>query len=402
MISYRISEMIGRGASPIRAAFNEAERQRTVYGAGAVFDLSIGNPGAPLDEAARRAIEELSRDMQSHGYMCEAGYEWVRENISASLERRFGVPYRTDGIVMTAGAAGALNSTLAALLDAGDEVIVIRPFYPPYAAFIKNWGGMPVTVGSDLSNFQPDFNSLEKSITKKTKAVIINSPNNPSGAIYTHETAARLGKMLSDFSKKYGHEIYLISDEPYRELVYTGAELPVWAKYYGDSIMVYSFSKSLSLAGERIGYAAVSPYAREADRLASAIRIAQGICGYVNAPAFFQAIVGMCADVKPDLRYYEENRRLLYSKLKELGFEAQKPEGAFYIFVKSPLPDERDFIEAAAKRHLIFVGGSAFACPGYARLSFCAGRGVIEGALDALEALARDCGLAEKNRINNN
>lgn len=395
MISSRISEMLGRGASPIRAAFNEAERQRAVYGAGAVFDLSIGNPGAPLDERVKRAMEELSRDMPDHGYMCEAGYEWVREKISASLEKRFGVPYRTKDIVMTAGAAGALNSTLAALLDAGDEVVIIRPFYPPYTAFIKNWGGVPVAADSDLSNFQPDFASLEKKLTERTKAVIINSPNNPSGAIYTHETAARLGNMLADFSKKFGHEIYLISDEPYRELVYTGAELPVWAKYYGDSVMVYSFSKSLSLAGDRIGYAAVSPYAREAEKLTAAIRIAQGICGYVNAPAFFQAVAGMCADVEPDLSYYRENRSLLYSKLKELGFEAHEPEGAFYIFVKSPLPDERDFIEAAAKRRLIFIGGGAFACPGYARLSFCAGRGVIEGALGALEALARDCGLRE-------
>ncbi|OUO95119.1 pyridoxal phosphate-dependent aminotransferase [Cloacibacillus sp. An23] len=393
MISSRIAKKLGAGAAPIRAAFNEAERQRALYGSDAVYDLSIGNPGAPMDAAVRDAIRETALSMEEHGYMCEAGYEWVRANIAASLSKRFGTPYSAGEIVMTAGAAGALNAVLCALLDAGDEVVVIRPYYPPYVSFIENWGGVPIAADSDLSDFQPDFASLKKKITRRTKAVIVNSPNNPSGAVYTRETAERMSELLKNCGKRYGTDIYLISDEPYRELVYTGEELPVWAEYYGDSLMVYSFSKSLSLAGERIGYAAVSPYSRRAAELTSAIRAAIGVCGYVNAPAFFQGVVGKCADIAPNLNFYTENRRLLYSKLLETGFDAQEPQGAFYIFVKSPLPSERDFIEAAARRHLIFVGGSAFGCPGYARLSFCGKRSVISGAMKALELLAGDCGL---------
>ncbi len=391
MISRRIANKLSHGTSSIREAFNEAERQRALYGVDSVFDLSIGNPGAPLDAAVARAITEIAQKAGGHGYMCEAGYKWARENIASSLVERFGTPYKAEDIIMTSGAAGALNAVLCALLDPGDEVVVIRPFYPPYLSFIENWGGVPVIADSDMSTFQPDFSSLEGRISGRTKAVIVNSPNNPSGAVYTLKTASRLGELLRERERMYGKSIYLISDEPYRELVYTAQMLPVWAECCKNAVMVYSFSKSLSIAGERVGYAAVSPYSEEAAALRAAVRAAQGVCGYVNAPAFFQAVAGKCAGVMPDIGFYAENRRLLYSKLVETGFKVHEPEGAFYIFVESPLPRESDFIKAAANRRLIFVGGSAFGCPGYARLSFCGRRETISGALSALERLASDC-----------
>ena len=378
----------------IRAAFNEARRQYEIYGKENVFDLSIGNPGAPVPEKVIETLHKLSADKDlSHSYMCEAGYEETRGKIADSLNKNYGTTYEINNIIMSNGVAGGINCTLCALLDPKDEVIVFRPYYPAYAGFIENWNGKMVTVSPVEKDFSPDLEELEQKISAKTKVVIINSPHNPSGTIYTKETAKKMAEILERKQEEYGHEIYLLSDEPYRDLVYDETELPWWPSEYKNTIVVYSFSKSLSLAGERIGYVLVPSEVSEAELVIKAIRLAMGKIGFVNAPAYFQRVITECIDEKVDLKYYDRNRQLLYGNLKRLGFEAVEPKGAFYIFVKSPMEREEDFMEAARKRHVIVVGGSSFGWSGYVRMSFCCGYEVLERAIPALEKLAEDCGL---------
>lgn len=378
----------------IRQAFNEARRQQERYGADKVFDLSLGNPSALPPVRVREMMRRLSdQDDLSHQYMCEAGYEEVRSAVALSLNQRQGTSYDCDNVIMTNGVAGGINLVLRALLNPGDEVVIFAPYYPAYVGFIKNWSGKVITVNPDGESFQPDFKELEEKITEHTKVVLINSPHNPTGIIYTSDTAQRLAKVLEKKQKEYGCSICLLSDEPYRDLVYDGTELPWWPKYYENTIVSYSFSKSLSLAGERIGYLLIPSEVTGSCNVIRAVRLAMGKLGFVNAPAFFQRIAGGCMDVQVDAEYYDRNRRLLYDTLLRLGFTCTKPQGAFYIFVKAPGDDEKRFLEIAGKRHLIFVGGSSFGLEGYARLSFCCSYDVLEAAVPALELLAKDCGL---------
>lgn len=378
----------------IRQAFNEARRQQERYGADKVYDLSLGNPSALPPVRVREMMRRLSdQDDLSHQYMCEAGYEEVRSAVALSLNQRQGTSYGCDNVIMTNGVAGGINLVLRALLNPGDEVVIFAPYYPAYVGFIKNWSGKVITVNPDGESFQPDFKELEEKITEHTKVVIINSPHNPTGIIYTSDTAQRLAKVLEKKQKEYGCSICLLSDEPYRDLVYDGTELPWWPKYYENTIVSYSFSKSLSLAGERIGYLLIPSEVTGSCSVIRAVRLAMGKLGFVNAPAFFQRVAGGCMDVQVDAEYYDRNRRLLYDTLLRLGFTCTKPQGAFYIFVKAPGGDEKRFLEMAGKRHLIFVGGSSFGLEGYARLSFCCSYDVLEAAVPALELLAKDCGL---------
>lgn len=378
----------------IRQAFNEARRQQERYGADKVYDLSLGNPSALPPVRVREMMRRLSdQDDLSHQYMCEAGYEEVRSAVALSLNQRQGTSYGCDNVIMTNGVAGGINLVLRALLNPGDEVVILAPYYPAYVGFIKNWSGKVITVNPDGESFQPDFKELEEKITEHTKVVIINSPHNPTGIIYTSDTAQRLAKVLEKKQKEYGCSICLLSDEPYRDLVYDGTELPWWPKYYENTIVSYSFSKSLSLAGERIGYLLIPSEVTGSCNVIRAVRLAMGKLGFVNAPAFFQRVAGGCMDVQVDAEYYDRNRRLLYDTLLRLGFTCTKPQGAFYIFVKAPGGDEKRFLEMAGKRHLIFVGGSSFGLEGYARLSFCCSYDVLEAAVPALELLAKDCGL---------
>ena len=378
----------------IRAAFNEAQRQYAVYGRENVFDLSIGNPGAPVPEKVIETLKNLAADSRlQHSYMCEAGYEETRKCVADSLNKEHGSSYDINNIIMSNGVAGGINCTLCALLDPDDEVIIFRPYYPAYIGFAENWGGKIITVSPNEEDFSPDLAEFERKISPKTKVVIINSPHNPSGTIYTKEIAQKMTEILRCKQREYGHEIYLLSDEPYRDLVYDDVVLPWWPDEYDNTIVVYSFSKSLSLAGERIGYVLVPSAVSESELVIRAIRLAMGKIGFVNAPAYFQRVITECVDEKVDLEYYDRNRKLLYGKLKEFGFEAVEPKGAFYIFVKSPFEKEEDFIEAARKRHVIVVGGSSFGWYGYARLSFCCEYEVLERAIPALEKLAEDCGI---------
>lgn len=324
--------------------------------------------------------------------MCESGYEEVRSKIAGWMNQKYKTSYGINNIIMTNGVAGGLNMVLRALLNPGDEVLVFRPYYPAYKGFAENWQGKIIEVDPG-EDFQPDFENLERKITKRTKVVIANSPHNPTGVIYTKETAAKISESLKSKQKEYGHAICLLSDEPYRDLVYIEEELPWWPDFYQNTIVSYSFSKSLSLAGERIGYLTIPTEVEDSENVIKAVRLAMGRLGFVNAPALFQRIVGECIDEQVDLEYYAKNKEILYGTLKQCGYEFIEPKGAFYIFVKAPDNNEERFLELARKRHLIFVGGSSFGYSGYVRLSFCCKYEVLQRATDALKHLADDCKL---------
>lgn len=391
MISKHMEKRVS-GTGGIRQAYNEAQRQCAVYGKENVFDLSIGNPSAPAPKRIKEVVCGLLEDGFSHGYMSEAGYEDVREKIAVSLNRKYQEAYTSEDLVMTNGAAGGINCVLCALLDPGDEVVVFRPYYTAYDGFVENWGGRVVRVSPKGEEFLPDYEELEQKINKKTRAVIVNSPHNPSGTIYPEEAAKKIAGILYKKEQETGNEIYLLSDEPYRELVYDGTSLPWWPHEYRDTIVVYSFSKSLSLAGERIGYVLMPPGMGDSANVKKAVRSAMGKIGYVNAPALFQKAAGECVDEIVDITYYQRNRDLLYEALMKFGFAAVYPRGAFYIFVKAPA-EEKKFLKMAENRHLIFVGGSSFDYPGYVRVSFCCEYEVLERAIPAFRLLAGDCGL---------
>lgn len=377
----------------IREAFNEARRQKALYGDENVYDLSIGNPSAPAPGKVTEVLKDFCGKKElDHQYMCESGYEEVREKIADHLNQKYNTGYGINNIIMTNGVAGGINIVLRALLDPGDEVIIFRPYYPAYKGFVGNWQGKIVEVNSK-EDFQPDFEDLEHKITIRTKVVIVNSPHNPTGVIYTKETATKISEILKSKQKEYGHAICLLSDEPYRDLVYIEEDLPWWPDFYQNTIVSYSFSKSLSLAGERIGYLTIPTEVEDSENVIKPVRLAMGGLGFVNAPALFQRIVGECIDEQVDLEYYAKNREILYGTLKQCGYECIEPKGAFYIFVKAPDNNEERFLEFARKRHLIFVGGSSFGYKGYVRLSFCCKYEVLQRATDALKQLADDCRL---------
>ena len=377
----------------IREAFNEARRQKALYGDENVYDLSIGNPSAPVPRKVTEVLKDFCGKKElDHQYMCESGYEEVREKIADHLNQKYNTGYGINNIIMTNGVAGGINIVLRALLNPGDEVIIFRPYYPAYKGFVENWQGKIVEV-NPKEEFQPDFEDLEHKITIRTKVVIVNSPHNPTGVIYTKETAAKISEILKSKQKEYGHAICLLSDEPYRDLVYIEEELPWWPDFYRNTIVSYSFSKSLSLAGERIGYLTIPTEVEDSENVIKAVRLAMGRLGFVNAPALFQRIVGECIDEQVDLEYYAKNREILYGTLKQCGYECIEPKGALYIFVKAPDNNEERFLELARKRHLIFVGGSSFGYSGYVRLSFCCKYEVLQRATDALKHLADDCRL---------
>lgn len=385
-----------KGNSVIRAMFNEGKEMAAKIGAENVYDFSLGNPATPapasVNQAIKDAVDELD-SMELHGYMSNAGYPDVREAVAGNLNERFGTDFDVHNIIMTVGAAGGLNIILKAFLDPGDEVIAFAPYFGEYRAYAANFGGRIVEVTPDLENFQPDLVDFEKKITEKTKAAIINTPNNPTGVIYSDETMAKLGEILTKKEQEYGHEIYLISDEPYRELVYDGAPVRFLTKFYHNTIVAYSFSKSLSLPGERIGYVVVPNEVTDAKAVQAGIEIANRQLGFVNAPSLIQKAVAKCLNEKTDVVYYDKNRELLYGELTRMGFTCIKPQGAFYLWVKSPVEDEEQFVQAAKNYHILFVKGSAFACPGYVRIAYCVSYERIQKSLPAFEKLAKDMGI---------
>lgn len=395
MISKKIEKAL-KGSSEIRAMFVEGKEMAKTYGAENVYDFSLGNPATPAPLALNTAIKELVGEMDSlelHGYMDNAGYRDVREAVAENINRRFGTDFNFHNVIMTVGAAGGLNIIFKTILDPGDEVIVFAPFFGEYRQYAANFDAEIVTVNPDLETFQPNLTDLEAKITEKTKALIVNTPNNPTGVIYKPQTMKEMASILEKKQKEWGHDIYLISDEPYRELVYDENQEDFLTQYYKNTIAVYSFSKSLSLPGERIGYVIVPDEASDAEDLLSGMEIANRTLGFVNAPSLMQKAAARCLNEKTDVAFYDENRRLLYGELTRLGFTCIKPEGAFYLWVKSPVEQEEIFVAEGKKHHILMVKGSAFGCPGYVRLAYCVSHETIKKSLPAFEKLAETYGL---------
>ena len=396
MVISKNMENLVAGSSVIRKLFEEGIQMAAEVGAENVYDFSLGNPAAPVPEKVTQAIKNIldeNPDAYVHGYMKNAGFDEVRTNVAEFLNKKHGTNYDADDVVMTVGAAGAMNCVFRALLGSGDEVIAFAPYFGEYRSYASNYGGNLVVVPAKLDDFDLNLDELDNYITEKTKCIIINNPNNPSGKLYPAETIQRLADILGQAEKRIGHPIYVLADEPYRELVYDGEEVPYIPSIIKNSIYIYSFSKTLSLPGERIGYMALSKEMDYYDEIIGAVVVANRCLGYVNAPSLFQLVVSRCLDVEVDLDFYDRNRKVLYKKLTDLGFEVVKPQGAFYLLVKSPFADEAEFVEMAKKRHIIFASTKTFGCPGYVRIAYCVDYDMINRSLGAFEQLANDCGL---------
>lgn len=393
MIAEKMKNMVAN-SSAIRAMFEEGNRLAGIYGAENVYDFSLGNPNVAAPEAVKQAIRELIDEEDPvvlHGYTnSNSGYADVREAVAASLNERFGTSFAGKNIVMTVGAAGGLNVILKSLINPGDEVIAFAPYFGEYRSYSNNYDGVLVEISPNTKDFQPKLDEFEEKITPKTKAVIINTPNNPTGVVYSEETIQKLTAIMEAKQKEYGADIFLISDEPYRELVYDGVEVPYLTKYYANTIVGYSYSKSLSLPGERIGYLVIPDEVADSEEVLAAANVATRILGFVNAPTLQQKIVAKCINEKTDISFYDRNREALYNGLKDCGFECIKPEGAFYLFVKSPVADEKEFCAAAKKYNILIVPGSSFACPGYVRLAYCVSHETIVNSLPKFQELAKE------------
>ena len=384
--------------SAIRTMFEEGNRLKKQYGADKVYDFSLGNPSVPAPDCVREAIVDLANNEDPvilHGYMNNAGFEDVRETIAQSLNRRFGTDFSAKNLIMTVGAASGLNVILKTGLNPGEEVIVFAPYFLEYGAYVKNYDGKLVEISPDTETFQPDLEELERKITANTRAVIVNSPHNPTGVIYSEDTIKALAAILEKKQKEYGSVIYLISDEPYRELAYDGAEVPYLTKYYKNTVVGYSYSKSLSLPGERIGYLVIPDDLEDSETVIAAAGIANRILGSVNAPSLMQKVIARCVDAEVDVAAYDKNRLALYNGLTACGFQCIKPQGAFYLFVKSPVADEKEFCEAGKKYNILMVPGSSFACPGYVRLAYCVSYETIINSLPEFKKLAAEFSLTE-------
>ena len=428
MLARRVREKLAEG-SPIRRAFEEGERQAKIYGRENVFDLSIGNPGAETPKSIPHLL---------HSYMSDAGFLDVREAIAKDLEKRVrsgefflkeeretkgkkdSFIFSSENILMSHGAAGAMNVLLYAILDPGDEVIVFKPYFPGYRSFIENYYGKMVEVDCHEEDFQIDFEDLERKINEKTKVIIVNSPNNPTGCIYSLSSIQRLAETLKKKEQEFGHSILLLSDEPYRDLCFDKEKLPFIPSFYQNTVIAYSYSKSLSIPGERIGYLLIPDSVEGGKELMQGARNATGSLGYVNANAFFQKVVKECLKEKAPVDFYEKNREILYQSLLRFGFSVVEPKGAFYIFLKVPkrpeetflkleecreisktendktgLYDEKEFLERGKAQHIMMVGGAAFGMPGYVRISFCGRRETIENSLSAFRRLAQSYNLVK-------
>ncbi len=396
IISEKMKPLVNNN-SAIRAMFEEGRRMAAVYGPENVFDFSLGNPSVPAPEAVNQAIRDVLEEEDStfvHGYMSNAGHEDVREAVALSLNRRFGTSFSQNNILMIVGAACGLNVILKTILNPGDEVAVFAPYFVEYRAYVTNYDGKLTVISPNTETFEPNLAELEEKITARTKAVIINTPNNPTGVVYSRETLEKLADVLRRKAREFGSRIVLISDEPYRELAYDGVEVPFVTQFYDDTVVCYSFSKSLSLPGERIGYLVIPDQLADSREVFNAAVIANRVMGFINAPSLIQRAVKRCLDEKVNLEAYDRNRNLLYGGLKKLGFSCIKPQGAFYLFVKSPEPDEKNFCQVCREHHVLVVPGSSFECPGYVRISYCVSASQIERSMEAFARIAARYGLA--------
>ncbi len=379
-------------SSVIRAMFEEGKRLSAIYGAENVFDFSLGSPNVEPPATIKQAIFDILNEESPnlvHGYMNNSGYIDVRQQIAKHLHDKYQVKLDENNVLMTCGAAGGLNVLFKTLLNPGDEVITFAPYFVEYRNYVSNYGGELVVVPTNIENFVPDLVALKAAINPKTKAVMINSPNNPTGVVYSEQVIKDLAAVLEEMQAELGISIYLISDEPYREVCYDGVKVPYILNYYKNSFIGYSYSKSLSLPGERIGYVISHGEMDDFELIISAMNVANRIMGFVNAPSLFQRVIARCLDSEVDVNIYKRNRDLLYNHLVDIGFKCVKPQGAFYLFPQSLIPNDKLFAEEAKKHNLLIVPGSAFACPGHFRLSYCISYEKIEKSLDAFTKLAQ-------------
>ena len=382
----------GSKSSVIRELFAYGLERRKIVGEDKVYDFSIGNPSIPAPAEVKEALLELLEEPAEalHGYSPAAGDPEVRKTLADSVNRKFGTRYTADNFYMTVGAAASLSISVKALTNPGDEFITFAPFFPEYAVWVETADAKLVVTPADTADFQIDFEAFEKLLSPKTKGIILNSPNNPSGVVYSEETIQRLSELLAKKQKEYGTSIYLITDEPYREIVYDGMEVPFVPNYYKNTLVCYSYSKSLSLPGERIGYIIVPDEADDGKKVMAAVAGAGRALGYVCAPVLFQKAIARCVDVPCDVSAYKKNRDLLYHGLTDLGYECVRPQGAFYLFVKSPEPDAKAFSERAKKYDVLVVPGDSFGCTGYVRVSYCVSEQTIKDALPVFAEIMKE------------
>lgn len=392
MISKKMEALVNN-SSIIRAMFEEGKKLSEKYGEENVYDFSIGNPNVEPPKEVKEAVFDILNNesgLDVHGYMNNSGYEDVRKDIADYVNKVNDTRFTEENIVMTVGAAGGLNVILKSLINPGDEVISFCPYFGEYKNYVSNFDGKLVSSMVDLKTFQPDFEVFEKAITRKTKAVIINNPNNPTGAVYSEESIMKMAEILNKKQVEYNTSIYIISDEPYREIVYDDVKVPCILKYYKNSFIGYSYSKSLSLPGERIGYIVANTEMDDFKTIVGALNVATRILGFVNAPSLFQKVIAKTLGTEVDMTTYKTNKELLFNHLVSLGFECVKPEGTFYLFPKSLIEDDVKFCEIAKKYNILIVPGSSFGCPGYFRAAFCISTEKVKNSLQAFTKLAKE------------
>lgn len=399
MYSQKMYEL-GSKKSTIRTIFEYGKKRAAVVGEDNIYDFSLGNPNVPAPEFVKQAIFDILNEEDPcdvHGYTVASGDPTVRKILAASINERFGTDFGAQNLFMTAGAAASLTICFKALAEEKDEFIVFAPYFPEYQCFAESVGISLQVVPADTESFQINFEKFEEMLNEHTKAVIVNSPNNPSGVIYSKETIRRLAAVLQRKSEEYSHPIFIISDEPYRELVYDGGEVPYIPNFYKNTLVCYSYSKSFSLAGERIGYIVVPEAVNDFSGISAAIAGAARVLTHVNAPSLFQKVVARCAGKPSDISVYEMNRELLYQGLTEAGFHCVKPQGAFYLFPQSMESDDRAFCEKAKAYDLLLVPGSDFGCPGHFRVSYCVKTSTIKKSLPVFQRFVKEVYLEKKN-----
>ncbi len=382
------------GNSAIRAMFEEGARMAAQFGKENVYDFSLGNPSVPAPEEVNNAIREILEEEDTllvHGYnKSNSGYEDVRQTVAEHLNGLHGTAFTAENIIMTVGAASGLNVAIKALVDPGEEILAFAPYFVEYGNYAKNHGVNLRAVPADTMTFQPNLEAMKEMITPNTRAIIINSPNNPTGVVYSDETIRRLAQILKAKQEELGTEIYIISDEPYRELAYDGVNVPYVTKYYDNTVVGYSWSKSLSLPGERIGYLVFPSEMADFDNAIQAANIANRVLGYVNAPTLIQRVAAKCIDSKVDIDTYDRNRKALFEGLTDAGYQCVYPEGAFYLFVRSPIDDDVEFCAKAKEHNILVVPGKSFACPGFVRIAYCVSYETIVNSMPAFAELMKE------------
>lgn len=392
MISNKMEPLV-KNSSVIRAMFEEGAKMKAKYGEDKVFDFSLGNPNVPAPIEVKEAIIDIVENedpVKVHGYMNNAGFEGTRSAIANHLNRLHGTKLSAKNIIMVVGAGSALNVSLKTMVNPGDEVLTFAPYFVEYGNYVANYDGKLVVVPPNEEDFMPDVEKMKELITSKTKAVIINNPHNPTGVIYGEDIIKSIATALEEKQRELKSVIYLIVDEPYRELVYVDKPVPYVTKYYDNTIVAYSYSKSLSLPGERIGYIVIQDESDESDEFIAAATIANRVSGCVNAPSLMQLVIERCVDAEADVEFYRKNGEILYNGLTEAGFECLKPEGAFYLWMKSPIADDKEFVAKAKEYNILMVPGSSFAGPGYVRLAYCVSRETCQNSIEKFKELAKE------------